>query len=74
MNPEPSRFVMIAVLLGALVAVGEGFTHLGCASTPSIIITISGSFGAGAALAVFVMERRARVRTASSSDGRKGEE
>ena len=54
-----NRIGMIAVLAGALISVAEGFSSLACASRPSVIITIAGAFGAGAALTALIVQRRA---------------
>ena len=56
-----SRPALLVVLIGALLAFAEGYSNLACASTPSIIITVAGSFGAGAALSALIAQRRAGV-------------
>jgi hypothetical protein len=62
MKRSASRFALLAVLAGTLIGVAEGFSSLGCASTPAILVTVAGSFGAGAALSALAAERRERVR------------
>ena len=62
MIKKKPRFLFVAVLLGALIAVAEGFSNLGCASTSSVIITVAGSFAAGAAAAGYIAAIRDRRR------------
>lgn len=54
---------ILAGLIGTLIAVLEGFSSLSCGSTPSILIVIAGSFGAGAGLASAVAARRMQKQT-----------
>ena len=61
MSIRTNRIGLIAVLAGALIAVAEGFSALACATRPAVIITIAGAFGAGAAMAALIVQRRSRV-------------
>ena len=42
-----------------MLALLEGFATLDCATTPSILLVVAGSFGAGASLAAMLFELRA---------------
>jgi hypothetical protein len=59
MRPPSPGLALVAVLAGALLAVAEGFSNLGCASTPAVLVTVGGAFGAGAAAAALVGRFRA---------------
>ena len=57
----------LAVLLGALLAIAEGFDKLACAGRSDLLATIAGSFGAGASLAVLLL---GQVRAREEREGR----
>ena len=52
------RLPLLAVLGGAALALLEGFATLDCATTPSVLMVVAGSFGAGASLAALHFKRR----------------
>ena len=52
------RLPLFAVLVGALLALLEGFATLRCAATASVVLVVAGSFGAGASLAALLFKRR----------------
>lgn len=52
------RLLILGALAGATVAILGGFTEVSCASTRAIVVTLAGSFGAGAAFHAAVAELR----------------
>ena len=64
---HPPGLGLVVVLIGALVAAGEGLSNLECAPLTAILITVAGSFGAGAAFAAFIAQWRARRATAGEA-------
>ena len=61
MRIRTNRIALIAVLCGAMIAVVEGFSALGCAPRSAAVIAIAGAFGAGAAVTALISQRRSRV-------------
>lgn len=60
---KSQRFAVAAGIGGVLVAAGEGYAALGCASLPSVIIAVAGAFGAGASLTLAVARRKPAGRS-----------
>jgi hypothetical protein len=54
------RLPLLGALVGALLALADGISSLGCAPTPAIVTTVAGSFGAGAALTGVIVQARRR--------------